>query len=474
MSLIPSDPFTNSHQKCFCSLFVTAGLAMTCFAGNAQTPAAKRVSEQPSPQLNENSEETVTREFQGFASVPEFRGVIDDPDGYVNLRKDKRADAPVVTKVKSGERFEFQKKEHDDWCHVKLESGMGGWMHYSRIKLYFTKQDLPAKPEEGDEVDEQARARGINYYEVTQAAARGDQKALKTFLSFGGDGAAAEEHVGVSSVVIHLIGDDAFAKFLDEQSLDFCEQLISVWEVGIVWPFDTKEYFHQHFPKSAKFLLGDYDQLLRDYTSAIKRNPKDGHAYRKRGVIEYEKEEWDQAIHDFDRAIELNPKDDHAWDDRGAARAEKGEYPIAARDIQKAIELNGKVGDYHLDLGSCQLFNRKPRAAIAAALKALELDPDNATMINTVLATGYLFDNQFEKAKGIYLKNISAPIQANRSFSEVVLDDFKNLEGAGVTHPDIKKIKELLTSKTGEADHAEQAPDGVTPRPSEKPESEKH
>jgi tetratricopeptide (TPR) repeat protein len=474
MSLIHSDPFTNSHQKCFCSLFVTAGLAMTCFAGNEQTPAAKRVSEQPSPRLNENSEETVTREFQGFASVPEFRGVIDDPDGYVNLRKDKRADAPVVTKVKAGERFEFQKKEHDDWCHVKLESGMGGWMHYSRIKLYFTKQDLPAKPEEGDEVDEQARARGINYYEVTQAAAGGDQKALKTFLSFNGDGAAAEEHVGVSSVVIHLIGDDAFAKFLDEQSLDFCEQLISVWEVGIVWPFDTKEYFRQHFPKSAKFLLGDYDQLLRDYTSAIKRNPKDGHAYRKRGVIEYEKEEWDQAIHDFDRAIELNPKDDRAWYDRGAARAEKGEYPIAARDIQKAIGLNGKVGDYYLDLGSCQLFNRKPREAIAAALKALELDPDNATMINTVLATGYLFDNQFEKAKGIYLKNISAPIQANRSFSEVVLDHFKNLEEAGVTHPDIKKIKELLTSKTGEADHAEQAPDGVTPRPSEKPESEKH
>ena len=447
---------------------------MTCFAGNEQTPAAKRVSEQPSPQLNENSEETVTREFQGFASVPEFRGVIDDPDGYVNLRKDKRADAPVVTKVKAGERFEFQKKEHDDWCHVKLESGMGGWMHCSRIKLYFTKQDLPAKPEEGDEVDEQARARGINYYEVTQAAAGGDQKALKTFLSFRGDGAAAEEHVGVSSVVIHLIGDDAFAKFLDEQSLDFCEQLISVWEVGIVWPFDTKEYFRQHFPKSAKFLLGDYDQLLRDYTSAIKRNPKDGHAYRKRGVIEYEKEEWDQAIHDFDRAIELNPKDDHAWYDRGAARAEKGEYPIAARDIQKAIGLNGKVGDYYLDLGSCQLFNRKPREAIAAALKALELDPNNATMINTVLASGYLFDNQFEKAKGIYLKNISAPIQANRSFSEVVLDHFKNLEEAGVTHPDIKKIKELLTSKTGEADHAEQAPDGVTPRPSEKPESEKH
>jgi tetratricopeptide (TPR) repeat protein len=458
-------------MTCFCFLLVTAGLAMICFAGNEQTPAVKGTSKQPSPQPNEAREETVTREFLGLADVPEFRGVIDDPDGYANLRKEKRADAPVVTKVKAGEPFEFQKKEHDEWCHMKLESGVGGWMHYSRIKLYFTKQDLPGKPEEGDEVDEQARARGINYYEVTQAAARGDQKALKTFLSFRGDGAAAEEHVKVSSVVIHLIGDEALAKFLDEQSLDFCEQLPVAWESGIVWPFDTKEYFRQHFPKSARYLFGDYDALIRDYTGAIKRNPKDSHAYRKRGVVEFEKEEWGPAIHDFDRAIELDPKDDHAWYDRGATRAEKGEYATAVRDIQKAIDLNGKVGDYYLDLGSCQLFNRKPREAIAAALKALELDPDNATMINSVLATGYLFDNQFEKAKAIYLKNIPAPIQANRSFSEVVLDNFKNLEDAGVTHPDIKKIKELLTSKTGEADHAEQTPDGVAPLPSEKPES---
>jgi tetratricopeptide (TPR) repeat protein len=353
---------------------------------------------------------------------------------------------------------------------VKLETGLGGWMHYGRVKLYFTKQDLPGKPEEGDEVAEQARAQGINYYEVTQAAARGDQKALKTFLSFRGDGAAAEEHVGVSSVVIHLIGDEAFAKFLDEQSLDFCEQLTVPWESGIVWPFDTKEYFRQHFPKSAKFLFGDYDALIREYTGAIRGNPKDSRAYRKRGVVEFEKEEWDQAIHDFDRAIEIDPKDDHAWYNRGVARAEKGEYAAAVKDIQKAVDLNGNVGDYYLDLGSFQLFNRKPREAIAAALKALELDPDNATMINTVLATGYLFDNQFEKAKAIYLKNIPASIQANRSFGEVVLDNFKNLEEAGVTHPDVKKIKELLTSKTGEAN---QTPDGVAPRPSQRPESEK-
>jgi tetratricopeptide (TPR) repeat protein len=464
-------------MKFLCSFVAILACAISCslwvLAAEKKGVAANGPSKESSPALGDKTDKNVSREFLALADVPEFRGVIDDPDGYANLHKEKRSDAPVITKVKAGEPFEFQKKEHDDWCHVKLESGVGGWMHYGRVKLYFTKQDLPAKPEEGDEVNEQARARGINYYEITQAAARGDQKALKTFLSFRGDGAAAKEHIGASSVVIHLIGDEAFAKFLDEQSLDFCEQLTIPWESGMVWPFDTKEYFRQHFPKSAKFLFGDYDALIRDYTDAIKRNPKDSHAYRKRGVVEFEKEEWDQAIHDFDRAIELDPKDDHAWYDRGTARAEKGEYAAAVKDIQKAVDLNGKVGDYYLDLGSFQLFNRKPREAIAAALKALELDPNNATMINTVLATGYLFDNQFEKAKAIYLKNIPAPIQGNRSFGEVVLDNFKNLEEAGVTHPDVKKIKELLTSKTGEANHAEQTPDGVAPRQSEKPQSEK-
>jgi tetratricopeptide (TPR) repeat protein len=439
-------------MRLFLISIVTAMYSISCSlvtAAIGEYPTATRTPSQESPSDSQaNAGEAVPREFLGFADVSEFRGVIDDPDGYVNLREEKRANAPVITKVKAREPFQFKKKEGEEWCWVKLKSGVTGWMHYSRIKLYFTKEDLPGKSEEGDEVDEQARARGINYYEVTQAAARGDNKALKTFFGFGGDGAAAEEHVGVSSVVIHLIGDEAFAKFLDEQYFIFSEQLTSAWELGIVWPFDMKEYFGQHFPKSAKLLFPDYDQLIGDYTRTIKSNPKDGNAYRRRGVIEYQNEKWDRAIADFDRAIQLNAKDDHAWYDRGAARAEKGEYAAAAKDIQRAIDLNGTVGDYYLDLGSCHLFNRKPRSAIAAALKALELSPDNATMINTVLANAYLFDNQFEKAKAIYLENIAAGIRSDRSFSEVVLDDFKHLEEAGVTHPDTEKIKALLSSKT--------------------------
>src|SRR5262245_16927673 len=421
------------------------GCSFSILAASEESAPANRPSKESSPQSDAKTDESVPREFLGFADVSEFRGVIDDPDGYVNLRKAKRADAPVITKVKAGEPFQFKKKEGEDWCEVKLKSGVTGWMHSSRIKLFFTKDDLPPKSEKGDEIDEAAREQGINYYDVTQAAARGDQKALKTFFNLGGDGAAGEEHDAITGVVIHLIGDDAFAKFLREQTRSFSEEAIPAGS-GIVWPFDdTREYFRQHFPKSAKIMYPGYHPIS-DYTLAIKRNPKDSRAYRERGAAEFEKGHWDGAIADLDRAIELDPKDDVAYNDRGRVYAEKSEYDAAIKDMQKAIQLSPKKVAYYLNLGSCQLFGRRPYDAIATSLKALELSPENAVLIKTNLADGYLFDNQFEKAKAIYLENKDKNLPDGSGFTQEVLDDFRQLEKAGITHPDVEKIKALLTS----------------------------
>jgi tetratricopeptide (TPR) repeat protein len=437
--------------------------AFSIFAAAEKSEPTAEPSQEPSSQPNENTEQTVPREFLGFADVSEFRGVIDDPDGYVNLRKDKRADAPVVIKVKAGEVFQFKKKEADGWCQVKLKSGMSGWMHYSRIKLSFNKDDLPEKSENGVEIDEQAREHGVNYYDVTQAAARGDKEALKTFLSLEADGAAAEEHEGVMCVVLHLVGDNAFAKFLREQTRGFWNQLSLGGDLS--YPFDPDEYFRQHFPKTTKILSPDYDQLIRDYTRAIKFNPEDSYAYRGRGIAEYEKDDWDRALPDFDRAIELNPKDDRAYWKRGSVHVEKEEYDSAVNDLQKAIEINGGyLAAYYIDLGTCQLYNRKPREAIAASLKALELAPDNAVLIKTNLAHGYLFDNQFEKAKAIYLENKDAKFRdSGQTFSNEVLDDFKQFREAGLTYPDMEKIEALITDKPEHPDQSERTMSSVPP-----------
>jgi hypothetical protein len=147
------------------------------------------------------------------------------------------------------------------------------------------------------------------------------------------------------------------------------------------------------------------------------------------------------AIADYTHAIELDPRCADCYSNRGSAYAEKQQYDAAVNDLEKAIELDPIKADYYLNLGWYQLFHRKPREAIAASLKALELSP-NDTGIKTNLAHAYLFDNQFEKAKVIYLENKDA--------KESVLHDFQELEEEGVTHPDMEKIKALLTSQAGQ------------------------
>jgi hypothetical protein len=69
------------------------------------------------------------------------------------------------------------------------------------------------------------------------------------------DGAGAETHFSsIVPVVIHLLGDDALAQFLREQPREFRENVSFGWGLDTFYPFDPKEYFRRHFPKSAKLV----------------------------------------------------------------------------------------------------------------------------------------------------------------------------------------------------------------------------
>ena len=129
------------------------GYSLSAFAADEKSATGKGRSEESSSKSGETPDEAVPRDAEGLNGVP--NAVIDDPDGYVNLRKEKSADSPIVAKVKKDEPFEFECTANDTWCKVKLASGVTGWMHYSRIKRYYTEKDLPKGPEDsGDEIDD--------------------------------------------------------------------------------------------------------------------------------------------------------------------------------------------------------------------------------------------------------------------------------------------------------------------------------
>jgi tetratricopeptide (TPR) repeat protein len=194
----------------------------------------------------------------------------------------------------------------------------------------------------------------------------------------------------------------------------------------------------------------DFEGAIADYTRAIELYPKYSEAYRERGIAKTKKKEpdLDGAIADLDRAIKLDPNDAVAYAGRADVRGKRKEYDAAITDIQKAIDLDLVKGPYYVALAWYELLNRKPRQAIEASLKALEWSPSGAVTIKTNLAHAYLLDNQFDKAKAIYLENKDAKLDDKRSFTQAVLNDFKELQDAGITHPDMEKIKALLPAET--------------------------
>jgi hypothetical protein len=187
------------------------------------------------------------------------RGVINDPDGFVNVREGKDVDSAVIARVKTGEPFTFEPEEDAEWCKVTTAAGKSGWMHHSRIRLHFSEKDLPSTkkdPAGRSEIEEFAIRRGFDYAATTRRAARGDEKALKQFFAISRDvdGAAAESHSGIPTAVYHILGDGKFAKFLGAQPLRY-QMMVrnAILSDGLSFP--ATAYLRRHFPETTKVLF---------------------------------------------------------------------------------------------------------------------------------------------------------------------------------------------------------------------------
>lgn len=91
------------------------------------------------------------------------------------------------------------------------------------------------------------------------------------------------------------------------------------------------------------------------------------------------------------------------------------------------------------------LFANEYKEAIRSAKKTMELSGADEG-VNTNLALGYLLDGQWKEAELIYLewKNREFNNRPRRLANAIFLQDLRDLEAKGITHPDFEKVRNIL------------------------------
>ncbi len=84
---------------------------------------------------------------------------------------------------------------------------------------------------------------------------------------------------------------------------------------------------------------GEYDEAIRNYTSAMGIEPKFANAYSARGFAYSQKGEYDRAIADYTMAIELDPNFAEAYLMRGIVCDRKKEHEKAISDLNFYLRL---------------------------------------------------------------------------------------------------------------------------------------
>lgn len=86
------------------------------------------------PSLTNDASDTVNSTSSESQEVFHLDAIIDDKDGYTNIRSLASKDSQIVDKIQAGEIFSTYHQK-GNWWLVKSPRNKVGYMHLSRIKL---------------------------------------------------------------------------------------------------------------------------------------------------------------------------------------------------------------------------------------------------------------------------------------------------------------------------------------------------
>jgi tetratricopeptide (TPR) repeat protein len=160
----------------------------------------------------------------------------------------------------------------------------------------------------------------------------------------------------------------------------------------------------EHVERGEEFAKeGQYDKAIREFTEAIRLDPKNADAYHQRGLAYDQTKDYDKAISDFTEAVRLEAGESDHLRARGAVYEHKKDSANAVSDYNQAIQVEADNDDA-LDslawiLATCPKDDvRDGKRAVELAKKACELRKwDDADSLDT-LAAAYAETGDFTEA----------------------------------------------------------------------------
>jgi tetratricopeptide (TPR) repeat protein len=126
-------------------------------------------------------------------------------------------------------------------------------------------------------------------------------------------------------------------------------------------------------------LKGDLDRAVRDFSEAIRIDPKYADSYSERGQALFRLGETERAIADYSAALAHDPQHGAALRSRGMAHLYLGKNDLALADLSKAIELGEQ--DPQLVAPIELFYARRSRASIYDSTQQYDLEIADCTAL---------------------------------------------------------------------------------------------